>query len=362
MSALTYTTIAAPLDNFRHYGKLAGVGYSQDMEIDHDLPRPAAPSDAMDTSLDRDLSDEHSRTATAEAQHALPAKPPVIQEPLPVIDHSGAIEVAAEAQGQMAHKAAKTPHFQQDLLALFGLKPLADTVARTDPNTGEKINKMRKSYEGKVKAFGLAGRNRMVKHNHEKSMGLLQMTQWPAEEWHNQKVHGRDVREGMSEDTMKKLDLAMRMQPGPVPNTAENDWEDLLGNERAKPLPTIDERPKKANRPDNVVKGNSQANGVRPATDTVPITDANRPKRTGKKRRYDDHSFEGYGEGFLDDDGEVIADPGDESSENGSRRGGAAKKRRKEYATTSPPTMGDRRGSYGIGMLGVGSGIGAYGR
>lgn len=101
MSALTYTTIAAPLDNFRHYGKLAGVGYSQDMEIDHDLPRPAAPSDAMDTSLDRDLSDEHSRTATAEAQHALPAKPPVIQEPLPVIDHSGAIEVAAEAQGQM---------------------------------------------------------------------------------------------------------------------------------------------------------------------------------------------------------------------------------------------------------------------
>ncbi|KAL8763399.1 MAG: hypothetical protein Q9184_000787 [Pyrenodesmia sp. 2 TL-2023] len=332
MSALTYTTTAAPFDEFRHYGKLAGVGYSQDMEIDHDLPGPAEPtthSGAMDTSLDHHPSNDQSRAAAVETKHALPAKPPVVQEPLPATDNSGAVGVAAEMQGQMAHKPAKTPLFQQDLLTLFGLKPLADTVARTDPNTGEKINKMRKSYEGKVKAFGLAGRNRMVKHDHEKSMGLLQMTQWPAEEWHNQKVHGRDVRNGMSEDTMKKLELAMRMQPGPVPNTAENDWEDLLGNERAKPLPTIDERSKKVNRPDNGVKVNGQVNRIRPATERTPITEANRPKRTGKKRRYDDHSFEGYGEGFLDDENEVIGDPGDESSENGSRRGGATKKRRK---------------------------------
>lgn len=188
---------------------------------------------------------------------------------------------------------------------------------------------MRKSYEGKVKGFGLAGRNRAVKHDHEKSMGLLQMAQWPAEEWHNQKVHGRDIRNGILEGTRQKLEKAMQMQPGPVPNSADHDWEDLLGNERAKPHPTTDEGLKKAPRTDTGLRANGQVNGVRPSTDRVLMTEANRPKRSGKKRRYDDHSFEGYGEGFLDDEGDVLVDVGDDSSENGSRRGGPSKKRRK---------------------------------
>lgn len=243
---------------------------------------------------------------------------------------------------------------------------------------------MRKSYEGKVKGFGLAGRNRAVKHDHEKNpVGLLQMVQWPAEEWHSQNVHGKDVHNGLSQATMQKLGLAMQMQPGPVPNTAEHDWEDLLGNEKTKPLPTIDERVKKPMRPDAGVKVNGQANGIRPQTGKVPLNEANRPKRAGKKRRYDDHSFEGYGEGFLDDDGDVVIDIGGNSSDDGSRKGSAPKRRKKvapaspsrmlsllsclhvltqEYTSATPPAMGDRRGSYGIGMLGVGSGIGAYGR
>lgn len=194
---------------------------------------------------------------------------------------------------------------------------------------------MRKSYEGKVKGFGLAGRNRAVKHDHQtKGMGLLQMAQWPAEEWHNQNIHGRDVRNGLSEATMQKLGLAMQMQPGQVPNTAEHDWEDLLGNEKTKALPAVDERAKRPIRPDLGVKVNGQTNGARPQTDKVPMTEANRPKRTGKKRRYDDHSFEGYGEGFLDDDGEVHVDPGGNSSDDGSRKGGVVKKRRKVACST----------------------------
>ncbi|KAL9033478.1 MAG: hypothetical protein Q9214_007498, partial [Letrouitia sp. 1 TL-2023] len=55
-------------------------------------------------------------------------------------------------------------------MSLFNLQSLASSVARTDPVTGEKINKMRKSYEGKVKALGLAGRNRAVKHQSGKAM------------------------------------------------------------------------------------------------------------------------------------------------------------------------------------------------
>ena len=188
---------------------------------------------------------------------------------------------------------------------------------------------MRKSYEGKVKTLGLAGRNRAVKHDNDTSMGLLQMTQWPTEEWHNQKVHGRDVRNGLSQGTVEKLGKAMSMRPGEVPDTAQYNWEDVLGIDRTKPIPTLDKQPKKPNGQDNSVKINGQINGVRAQSDRMPITEANRPKRTGKKRRYDDHSFEGYGEGYLDDEGDVLGDLGGYSSDDGSRRGGTLKKRRK---------------------------------
>ncbi|KAL8910851.1 MAG: hypothetical protein Q9171_003889 [Xanthocarpia ochracea] len=360
MSAFTLTSTTTHTDTLRHYGKLAGVGYSQDMEIDQDLPRQ---TDPMDPHLEPQDPNHQTQSATTEPGHGLPAKPPVAQDAPAAAGQEGLPEQAADIPGPMAHKPARIPHLQQDLLTIFGLDSLVATVARTDPNTGEKINKMRKSYEGKVKGFGLAGRNRAVKHDHEKNpVGLLQIAQWPAEEWHSQNVHGKDVRNGLSEAMMQKLGQAMQMQPGPVPNTAEHDWEDLLGNEKTKPLATIDERVKKPVRPDVGLKVNGQANGVRPQAGKLPIAEANRPKRTGKKRRYDDHSFEGYGEGFLDDDGDVLGDLGGNSSDDGSRKGGAAKKRKKDYASATPPAMGDRRGSYGIGMLGVGTGIGAYGR
>lgn len=103
MSALTFTATATNSDTHRHYGKLASVGYSQDMEIDDDLPRPAEPttlSDAMDTSLDPKQPDDQSQAATNEPKHALPAKPPVVQEPLPATDNTGAGEVVAETLGQ----------------------------------------------------------------------------------------------------------------------------------------------------------------------------------------------------------------------------------------------------------------------
>ncbi|KAL8702412.1 MAG: hypothetical protein Q9201_004413 [Fulgogasparrea decipioides] len=367
MSASSITTTVTHIDPLRHYGKFASFDCSQDMEIDRDLPRPV-PSNthlqAIDTSLDLmpNPSNDRSQTAATEPNNALPAKPPVARDAISAAEHTGVLATVAEVPGQTAHKPAMIPHLQQDLLTLFGLQPLAATVARTDPNTGEKINKIRKSYEGKVKGFGLAGRNRAVKQNHEKSMGLLQMTQWPAEEWYNQKVHGRDVRSGLPEATMQKLGAAMQMQPGPVQNTAEYDWEDLLGNEKVKPLPTIDERSKQPVRPDVGLEVNGQANGIRIQLKKAPITEANRPKRANKKRRYDDAAFEGYGEGFVDDEGDVLGDVGSYASDDSSRKGGAAKKRKKDYAPANPPPLGDRRGSYGIGMLGVGSGIGAYGR
>lgn len=212
----------------------------------------------------------------------------------------------------------------------FNLQSLVSSVARTDPVTGEKINKMRKSYEGKVKALGLAGRNRAVKHQSGKAMGLLEMAQWPEEEWINQKVHGRQVQAGLADATLAKLDKAMQMQPGPVPNTNEYDWDDLLGTEKIKPLPTVEERSKKALSADpSKTKVNGQVNGAHVPANAVAATELTRPKRAGKKRRYDEDSFEGYGEGYNDDIEDRQTHASGYSSGENSRTGSSAKKRRK---------------------------------
>ncbi|KAL8633527.1 hypothetical protein Q9189_000680 [Teloschistes chrysophthalmus] len=286
----------------------------------------------METSLSFDLSPAPAQPAIAQTGHALPSKPSIVQNILQDAEKPGLQDIAAQPSEmglQIAHGPPKPPHLQQDLLTLFGLQTLAATVARTDPTTGEKINKMRKSYEGQVKRLGLAGRNRAVKHNNEKSMGLLQITQLPEEEWHIQRVRGRDIRNGLPEATSQKLALAMQMESVSAKKTDEYDWDDLLGIEKVKPLPNIEDRSKKHMRPDIGSKANGQTNGVRTAPSKGPVTEANRPKRAGKKRRYNDSSFEGYDEGFLDDEGDVLGELGGNSSEDGSRKGGAAKKPKK---------------------------------
>ena len=183
--------------------------------------------------------------------------------------------------------------------------------------TGEKINKMRKSYEGHIKTLGLAGRNRAVKHEPEKGMGLRDLTLWPEEEWQNQKVAGKDVHKGLPASTLAKLEKAMHMQPGPVPNNSE--WEDQLGHEKIKPA---DAKASKMLSNLNTAKSNGQVNGT-----TTTNAEVIRPKRTGRKRRYDEHSFEGYGEGYVDDD----IDLGGYSSGDTqfSRRSSTNKKRKK---------------------------------
>ena len=209
------------------------------------------------------------------------------------------------------------PPLTQNLLSMFGLDPLVATVARTDPVTGEKINKMRKSYEGQLKTLGLSGRNRAVKHEDGKGMGLKEMSAWPEEEWQNQKVNGKDLHKGLSSGVLAKLDKAMQMLPGPVPNNSE--WEDLLGHEKSKPVDQNAKSAKLQHAPP--AKTNGQVNGAAANAEAI------RPKRTGRKRRYDEHSFEGYGEGFVDDD----VDMGGYSSgdTHTSRKSGASKKRKK---------------------------------
>ena len=148
------------------------------------------------------------------------------------------------------------------------------------------------------------------------------MTLWPEEEWQNQKVIGKDVHAGLPANMLAKLDKAMQMQPGPVPNSSM--WEDQLGHEKLKPVGAKASKVPQKSPATIPAKANTQANGNH--TDAEAI----RPKRTGRKRRYDEHSFEGYGEGYVDDD----LDPGAYSSGGDtqfSRRSSANKKRKRVW-------------------------------
>ena len=214
------------------------------------------------------------------------------------------------------------PPLTSNLISLYGLQPLAASVARFDPVSGEKINKMRKSYEGQIKTLGLSGRNRAVKHDEAKGMGLNQLLSWPEEEWQNQRVGGKDVSKGLPAEIVAKLDKAMQMQPGPVPNNSE--WEYQLGHEKIKPI----DQNKASKVPQKTIpKVNGQVNGA--AQDPEII----RPKRTGRKRRYDEHSFEGYGEGFIDDD--IDMEGYTSGDTQFSRRSSSNKKRKKVLSSAT---------------------------
>ncbi|EDN02927.1 predicted protein [Histoplasma mississippiense (nom. inval.)] len=118
------------------------------------------------------------------------------------------------------------PNPSLDLVSLYGLGPVASSVARTDPVTGEKINRLRKSYEGKIKGLGLAGRNKPVKAEPGTPGGLKYLTLWPEEEWQNQKVYGKDIKVAEPDSSFFKQQLkAMKMEPGSLPN--HEFWEML---------------------------------------------------------------------------------------------------------------------------------------
>ncbi|CAK43896.1 uncharacterized protein BO96DRAFT_421703 [Aspergillus niger CBS 101883] len=191
---------------------------------------------------------------------------------------------------------ATGPDPSLDLISLYGLGPVAKSVARMDPVTGEKINRLRKSYEGKLKGLGLAGRNKPVKTEPGAPGSLRHMTMWPEEEWQNQKVFGKEIKVADMDSALHSLQMrAMKMEPGTVPNNEY--WEDVLGHEKPSKHAGGDASKKGVAPPPNGVRI-PQPNGT-----PAPVSDQerSRPSR-GRKRHYDDNSFVGYGEGYADDD------------------------------------------------------------
>ncbi|KAJ6171126.1 hypothetical protein N7470_000193 [Penicillium chermesinum] len=232
------------------------------------------------------------------------------------------------------------PDPSMDLISLYGLGSIAKSVARMDPITGEKINRLRKSYEGKLKGLGLAGRNKAVKQEPGAPGSLRHLTLWPEEEWQNQKVFGKQIKIADMDSGLQDLHAkAMQLEPGPVPN---NDfWEDVLGHEKPTKAGASDSGKKPA-----AIPSRPALPGRSPAP-TSQDAERGRPTR-GRKRNYDDNSFVGYGEGYIDDE----EDTGFLSGSEGSNK----KKRKKEHMPTKVSTpLSERSGSYGVGMFGIGA-------
>lgn len=215
------------------------------------------------------------------------------------------------------------PHGSQNLFKLYSLETLASSVARNDPVTGEKINKLRKSYEGHIKYLQIAGKPKATKMDR-----LFQdLVTVPADDWHVLKVQGKEIDKALSPDQTalapgfgKLLDDAFAgMAPGPLPTTDAAKYRAYIGtDDTVKPKPQ-----------------DGPAQRTTPFASSAPTPSSvaahrgpSRPERTGSKRHYTDAAFQGYGEGYGD---EYADSTGGEDN----TQGNMAKRRKLQFERTS---------------------------
>lgn len=206
--------------------------------------------------------------------------------------------------------ARQRPHPSQDLLGLYDLRAIQASVQRKDPVTGEKINKLRKSYEGKLKDLKLDGRNKASESMRELE-GLIDpawdtITQNGTTLWHEQNPNA-DMDGPAKDDILANLDAALSFKPGRLPKAEHDRWKHQLAldeDRSVKSAATTNAAPVKSATSNFLKTANGMS--VRNSAPASPRPAGGRPERTSKKRRYDEGSYEGY-DGH-DDDGYSTGD------------------------------------------------------
>lgn len=234
------------------------------------------------------------------------------------------------------------PRTSEDLYEMFDLTGLAAEVAREKPN-GEK-NALRKTYKGHIKRLGVAGHFDVQKKKEDSPSDFLAMLQVPDHEWNVHQVKGRALMDGLSEMTKSSLGRALTMAKGPI---AKSVWDtsvlgDIGSNGDSSKAPSA--KPTAPNTPLISMPGAAMS---RPKAQLLSGQSPARPQRSIKKRSYGDSSYEGYGEGFPDDD------TGLETGYSTGEGEGGQKRRKKSSGTTPPYPSAMRQSSYGPGMVGV---------
>ncbi|KAK6443263.1 hypothetical protein LTR95_000088 [Oleoguttula sp. CCFEE 5521] len=220
------------------------------------------------------------------------------------------------------------PHPSSDLLGLYNLRDVQISVQRKDPITGEKVNRLRKSYEGKLKDLDLAGRNKATESN--RILEGLVDADWDrvpdgADKTFWDLRFPEEVKLGSADHDalLGKLNKAFSLKPGRLPRSEHNQWSHLLGTDdtAAKAAPVTSTVPAKAPLSKFMTKTAPAVIAGRSAPSS-PQSAAGRTQRKGAKRRYDDTAFEGY-----DEDG---------YSTGGLDDRGAAKRRKRQVSTRDP--------------------------
>lgn len=246
---------------------------------------------------------------------------------------------------------------KQDLFDRFGLNGIAATLARVTAD-GKK-NTVRKTYKGYIKTLGVAGQFDAVKGDiHDPNSLWSLVNDEPGslvgdrKGWEEIMGQGIKMDKGIPDDLRSSLSKAVIMTRGPVP---KDRWNYSVLGEMGNQI---------ANDPVKAVPAKARV-PMSQGTIGVPKQNRNgadlvRPKRTVKKRSYGDASYEGYGEGYVDDDTGYSTGDGDD------RAGGRKRPKKvgsvlypskvqanKGKTPTSHGFQGPMRQSYGPGMVGA---------
>jgi hypothetical protein len=196
-------------------------------------------------------------------------------------------------------------HVSQNLISDYGLDEVHSRVRRNDPVTGEKINKLRKSYVGIVKTLHIAGSSKEVlspnawidvEHMHdpkglmdkqrvETGVEVIEGMQVPqfAEVW---KVDVAPVERSRKQGLLAKLGAAVQMAPGKLQDSEK--WRKMLGDDSVVKKPAVPLV--------SALKAPGVTQSAKPSPRMGPSL--GRTQRTGAKRSYDDASFSGYNETY----------------------------------------------------------------
>ncbi|KAK1835796.1 hypothetical protein QBC39DRAFT_128093 [Podospora conica] len=231
----------------------------------------------------------------------------------------------------------------EDVFDIFGLTGIAAEVARVLPN-GEK-NSLRKTYKGHIKKLGVEGHFDAAKEAWERPDSLLNLAKCPKDEWNVHFVRGKDIKDGFAPEVKSKLARALMLGREPVPKSV---WDiSVLGDLNAAKTEKqpASARPTAPNTP--LPSGLTPIHRSKPSSG-MSAAEANRPKRNILKRGYGDSSFEGYDEGFPDDDG------GAGGYSTGEGEMGSGRKRIKKSHPVGQQSYGQgRQPGYGLCMSNV---------
>ncbi|MBE3045402.1 hypothetical protein IMZ48_23205 [Candidatus Bathyarchaeota archaeon] len=194
----------------------------------------------------------------------------------------------------------------EDLFAMFGLTGLATEMAREKPN-GEK-NALRKSFKSQVKELAIDGAYDTKKDERQENdpEGFFAMLSLPEDVWYVHNVKGKEIQDGLSDHVRGSLPRAMTMLKGKV---RTEHWDPyILGSLEPPAQPAdLNSNPPNPAKPSelNTPAVSTPSTSVRSKPSNQPLTpghDSGRSRRSIKKRSYGDSSFDGYGDGFPDDD------------------------------------------------------------